>query len=125
MRSFNKVLIIGNLTKDPVVKDLEGGFKIATFTVATNRNFSTKDGEKVQQTDFHKVVTWRKLAEICANYLKKGSAVMVEGKLTTNKFETKEGKKVQITEIHADEVNFISIKKEHENAEINLEEVPV
>ena len=125
MRSFNKVLIIGNLTKDPLVKDLEGGSKMATFTVATNRNFSTRDGEKVQQTDFHKIVAWRKLAEICSNYLKKGSAVMVEGKLTTNKFENKEGKKIQVTEIHADEVNFITVKKEQENEEINLVEVPV
>ena len=125
MRSFNKVLIIGNLTKDPLVKDLEGGSKMATFTVATNRNFSTRDGEKVQQTDFHKIVAWRKLAEICSNCLKKGSAVMVEGKLTTNKFENKEGKKIQVTEIHADEVNFITVKKEQENEEINLVEVPV
>lgn len=120
MRSFNKVLLIGNLTKDPEVLDLESGVKLAKFTLATNKNWSTKEGEKKEQTDFHNVVAWRKLAEICGTYLKKGSAVLVEGKLSTNKYKNKAGENKTITEIHADEINFIKYKKDQDIDEINL-----
>lgn len=120
MKSFNKVLLIGNLTRDPEVTDLESGVKMAKFTLATNRNWSTRDGEKKEQTDFHNVIVWRKLAEICANYLKKGAAVLVEGKLQTNKFKDKEGHDKSITEVHADEINFITYKKRLDVDEINL-----
>ena len=120
---MNKVFLIGNLTKDPELVDLEAGVKLAKFVVATNKNWQNKEGEKVEHTDFHTVVVWRKLAEICSNYLKKGSAVMIEGKLTQNKFVGKDGKNKSVTEIHADEVNFITTKKNNEIDEINLVEV--
>jgi single-strand DNA-binding protein len=120
---MNKVFLIGNLTKDPELIDLEAGVKLAKFTLATNKNWQNKEGEKVEQTDFHTIVAWRKLAEICFNYLKKGSAVMVEGKISQNKFKTKDGKNKTITEIHADEINFITTKKNNEIEEINLVEV--
>lgn len=123
MRSFNKVLLIGNLTRDPIVKDVGEGVKVATFTLATNKGVSGEKKEK--QADFHKVVAWRGLAEVCGNYLKKGSAVLVEGKIANNKYENKEGKKVQSTEIHADEVNFITFKKDEAKDEVNLEVVEV
>ncbi len=120
MRSFNKVLLIGNLTRDPEIVDLESGVKLAKFTLATNKNWNTKDGEKKEQTDYHNVVAWRKLAEICASYLKKGSAVLVEGKLSTNKYKNKAGENKQKTEVHADEINFIKYKKDRDIDEINL-----
>lgn len=123
MRSMNKVFLIGNLTKDPELIDLETGVKLAKFTLATNKNWLNKEGEKVEQTDFHTIVAWRKLAEICFTYLKKGSAVMVEGKIAQNKFKTKNGKNKTTTEIHADEINFITTKKNNEIEEINLVEV--
>ncbi|MGL5830772.1 MAG: single-stranded DNA-binding protein [Candidatus Altimarinota bacterium] len=124
MRSMAKVLIVGNLTKDPEIMELESGIKMAKFTVATNRNWTNKEGEKFEQTDFHKVIAWRKLAEICGSYLRKGSAVLVEGKLSNNSFTSKEGKNVKVTEIQADEVNFIANKKNETMNEINLVEVP-
>ncbi|MCC6643748.1 single-stranded DNA-binding protein [Candidatus Peregrinibacteria bacterium] len=120
MRSLNKVLLIGNLTKDPESIDLDSGIKMAKFTIATNKSWSNKNGEKKEQTDFHTVVAWRKLAEICNEYLKKGSAVMIEGKLHNNKFKDKEGREKNVTEVHADEVNFISYRKNQEVDEINL-----
>ncbi len=120
MRSFNKVLLIGNLTKDPEILDLESGVKLAKFTLATNKNWSTKEGEKKEQTDFHNIVAWRKLAEICGAYLKKGSAVLVEGKLNTSKYKSKAGENKLVTEIYADEINFIKYKKDQDIDEINL-----
>lgn len=100
--------------------DLEAGVKMAKFTIATNRNWSSKDGEKKVQTDFHNVIVWRKLAEICQNYLKKGSAVLVEGKLSTNKFKDKDGNPRSVTEVQAEEVNFITYRKNQDIDEINL-----
>ena len=97
---------------------------MAKFTVATNRNWTNKEGEKFEETDFHKVIAWRKLAEICASYLRKGSAVLVEGKLSNNSFTSKEGKNIKVTEIQADEVNFITNKKNETMNEISLVEVP-
>lgn len=120
MRSLNKVLLIGNLTKDPEMLDFESGVKMAKFTLATNRNWNTKDGEKKEQTDFHNVIAWRKLAEICTEHLKKGAAVLVEGKLQTNKFKDKEGNAKTVTEVHADEINFITYKRKRDIDEINL-----
>jgi len=120
MRSLNKVLLIGNLTKDPEMLDFESGVKMAKFTLATNRNWSVKGGEKKGLTDFHSIIAWRRLAEVCVDNLKKGAAVLVEGKLQTNKFKDKEGNSKSITEVHADEINFITYKKKHDIDEINL-----
>lgn len=120
MRSLNKVLLIGNLTKDPEMIDLDSGIKMAKFSLATNHGWTAKDGEKKSSTDFHSVVVWRKLAELAEQYLKKGSAVLVEGKLHNNKFLDKEGKNKTVTEVHADEINFITYKKNAEVEEINL-----
>lgn len=120
MRSLNKVLLIGNLTKDPEMLDFDSGVKMARFTLATNRNWNTKEGEKKEQTDFHNVIAWRKLAEICTEHLKKGAAVLVEGKLQTNKFKDKEGNAKTVTEVHADEINFITYKRKRDIDEINL-----
>lgn len=120
MRSLNKVLLIGNLTKDPEMIDLDSGIKMAKFSLATNHGWTAKDGEKKTATDFHSVVVWRKLAELAQQYLKKGSAVLVEGKLHNNKFQDKEGKNKTVTEVHADEINFITYKKNAEIDEINL-----
>jgi len=124
MRSLNKVIILGNLTKDPENKIVGSGLSVTKFTVATNRNWTGKNETGEVHTDFHKVVVWRKLADICVKYLKKGSAVLVEGKLTNNSFKTKDDKKVSNTEIVADEISFISYNKSKDVEEINLVEVP-
>lgn len=120
MRSLNKVLLIGNLTRDPELQDMESGIKMGKFTLATNRNWISKDGEKKEQTDFHNIVVWRKLAEICFSHLKKGSAVLVEGTLRNNQFTDKEGVTKKNTEVQAEEVNFITYRRNEDMDQINL-----
>lgn len=83
MRNVNKVFIIGNLTRDPELKQTKSGQSIATFGVATNREWATKDGQKHTSTEFHEVVAWARLAEICVQLLKKGKLVYLEGYLKT------------------------------------------
>lgn len=120
MRSLNKVLLIGNLTRDPELMDMESGVKMGKFTLATNRNWTNKDGEKKEQTDFHNIVVWRRLAEICFAHLKKGSAVLVEGTLKNNQFTDKEGSLKRKTEVQAEEVNFITYQRNQDMDQINL-----
>lgn len=83
MRCVNKVILIGNLTRDPELKQTTNGQSIATFGLATNREWMTKDGRKQQSSEFHELVAWARLGEICQQYLKKGKLVYVEGYLKT------------------------------------------
>jgi len=99
MRSVNKVIIIGNLTRDPEMKDTQGGQPITTFGIATNREWVTGEGERKQSTEFHEVVAWAKLAEICSKYLKKGKLVYLEGYLKTRSWESDNGEKRFRTEV--------------------------
>ena len=105
MNSLNKVQIIGNLTRDPEFKQLDTGNTVANIGVATSRKF--KDEEK---TEFHNVVVWGKLAEICHYYLKKGKKVYFEGRLETRSWEDDSGKKNYRTEIIAEEMIMLSPK---------------
>lgn len=99
-RSLNKVLLIGNLTRDPELRFTPQGTAVCTFGLATNRSWTTGEGgEKNEQTEFHRVVAWSKLAEICGQLLKKGRKVFVEGRLQTREWTTQEGQKRQVTEI--------------------------
>ncbi len=122
MRSINKVMVLGNLTKDPEFKEFDSGKRCAKFSVATNRNWLNKDGEKQTHTDFHNVIAWEKLAEICRDYLKKGAPVLLEGRLSNSSFE-KEGRKFHRTEIFVDQLNLISYQKKADQEEINIVEV--
>ena len=99
MRSVNKVILIGNLTRDPEMKETQSGQPITTFGIATNREWNTSDSERKKSTEFHEVVAWSKLAEICNNYLKKGKLVYLEGYLKTKSWETETGEKRFRTEI--------------------------
>jgi single-strand DNA-binding protein len=99
MRSINKVIIIGNLTRDPDMKETQNGQAITTFGIATNREWVVGDGERKKSTEFHEVVAWAKLAEICGKFLKKGKLVYLEGYLKTRSWETEEGDKRFRTEI--------------------------
>ncbi len=100
---LNKVMIIGRLTRDPEVRTTPGGAQVASFSVATSFNWTDKnDGQKKEQTEFHNVVAWRKLAEIVGQYLKKGSQVYIEGRLQTRSWEGQDAKKNYRTEIVAD-----------------------
>jgi single-strand DNA-binding protein len=95
----NKAIIIGHLGKDPEVRHLEGGKAVANFSMATSESYKNKQGEKVTNTEWHNVVLWSPLAEIAERFLKKGSQVYIEGKLTTRSWEDKEGNKRYTTEI--------------------------
>jgi single-strand DNA-binding protein len=86
-KSLNKVMLIGNLTRDPELKHTANNNAVCSFGIATNRDWLTKDGEKQSDVEFHNITAWGKLAEICGQYLKKGSKVYVEGRLQTRKWE--------------------------------------
>ncbi len=99
MRSINKVILIGNLTRDPELRQTANGQNVTTFGVATNRDWMTKEGERKNSAEFHECVSWAKLAEICEQYLTKGNLVYVEGYLKTRSWDTPEGIKKFKTEV--------------------------
>ncbi len=99
MRSINKVIIIGNVTRDPEIKQTVSGQPIATFGIATNRDWMTRNGEHHTSSEFHEVVAWSKLADICSKYIRKGKLVYIEGYLKTRSWDTPEGVKKFRTEI--------------------------
>ncbi len=110
--SLNKVQLIGNLTRDPEVKQIPGGQTVATFGVATNLTWTDQSGNKQTKTEFHNIVAWRKLAEICGQYLRKGSKVYVEGRLQTRDWEAEDGSRRYRTEIVADNMIMLDRKGE-------------
>lgn len=111
MRGVNKVILVGNLGKDPEVNHLEGGVAVAKFSLATSEPYTDKNGNRVDQTEWHNIVCWRKLAEVAEKYLKKGSAIYVEGKLRTRSYD-KDNIKRYFTEIVADTFSMLDRKPE-------------
>ena len=111
MQSLNRVTLIGNLAADPEVRETSTGKKVANFALATNRKWNSPDGEKKHATDYHKVVAWHKLGEICGEYLKKGSSVYLEGLLKNSSYENDKGETKYVTEIIANNVNILTWKK--------------
>lgn len=109
---LNKAFIIGNLTRDPELKSLPSGVQVASFSVATNRVWKDKNGAKQESADFHNIVVFGNQAESSSKFLKKGSQVLIEGRLQTRSWEDAEGKKMYRTEIVADKVTFGSKAKE-------------
>lgn len=102
MFSLNRATIIGNLTRDPELKQTATGQSVCTFGVATNRAWTGQDGQKQEATEFHNIVAWAKLAQICAQYLTKGRKVYVEGRLQTHDWEGQDGVRRYRTEIIAE-----------------------
>lgn len=100
----NKVQLIGHVGQDPEVKDLEGGKKVANLTIATNDYYINDKGEKVENTEWHKVAAWGKIAEIIEKYVVKGKEIVVEGKLTHRSYEDKDGTKRYVTEVVANDI---------------------
>ncbi len=103
--NLNKVLLYGNLTRDPELRALPSGMNVASFSLATNRVFRDRDGKKQEQADFHNIVVFGRQADTVSQYLKKGSSAFVEGRLQTRSWE-KEGQKQYRTEVVADRVQF-------------------
>ena len=104
---INKVTLIGNLGKDPEIRNLEGGVSVARFSLATNENYRDKNGEWQTQTEWHDIVAWRQLAEKAARDLHKGSLVYIEGKITHRKWQDKEGQDRYSTEIVANTIRSL------------------
>jgi single-strand DNA-binding protein len=102
---LNRVVLIGRLTKDPELRYTPAGVAVATFTLAVDRPFSNQQGNR--EADFLNIVTWRQLAETCANYLRKGRLTAVEGRIQVRHYDNNEGKRVYMTEIIADNVRFL------------------
>ena len=99
MSGVNKVILIGNVGKDPEVRYLEGNVPVAKFSLATNETYKNKEGAKVDQTEWHHIVLWRGLAEIAEKYVRKGSLLYIEGKIKTRSWEDKDGQKKYMTEV--------------------------
>ena len=105
---MNKVILQGNLGFDPELRAREGKVTVCTFNLATNENVRGKDGKAQDVTEWHRIVTFGKTAELCAKYLKKGDSALLEGKISSSKFTTKEGKEQTSFSIIADSVRFLS-----------------
>lgn len=103
---LNRALVIGNITRDPELKALPGGSKVCTFSVATNRVWKDKNGAKQESVDYHNIVVFGRQAETAGQYLKKGSSVLVEGRMQTRSWDAADGQKKYRTEIVADRVQF-------------------
>ena len=108
MLGINKVILIGNLGKDPELQHTPSGNTVCKFSVATTDQWKDSSGNKQQKTEWHNIVVWGKLAEICNQYLEKGKTAYIEGKITTRSWEDKDGNKRYMTEIVASTVQFMS-----------------
>ncbi len=98
---FNKAILIGRLGRDPEVRHTTSGTAVADFSVATNEVWTDQSGERQERTEWHRIVVWRRLAEICEKYLRKGSLVMIEGRIQTREWEDRDGNRRRTTEIVA------------------------
>ena len=107
MPSVNKVILLGNLGRDPELRFMPNGDAVCNFSIATTDSWKDKAGEKQERTEWHNIVMYRKLAEIAGEYLKKGSSIYVEGRLQTRKWQTKEGQDRYTTEVIADSMQML------------------
>jgi single-strand DNA-binding protein len=107
MASVNKVILIGNLGKNPELRYTPGGQAVANFSIATSEKFTDKSGQKRESTEWHNIVAWGKLGELANQYLKKGRPVYIEGKLTTRSWDDKDGNKKYKTEVVANQMQFL------------------
>jgi len=112
MASLNKVMLIGNLGKDPEVRAIPSGVKVANFSIATTESYTDKNNQKVDKTEWHNIVMWRGLAEVAEKYLKKGNQVFIEGKLTTRSWDDQTGQKKYMTEIVADNMVMLGGRRD-------------
>ena len=106
---YNKVTLVGRLTKDPMVNEFDENKKRGFFTLAVDRGYKTADGKKCQ--DFINIISWNKLADVCEEHLKKGNLILVDGQIHSRKYENSEGETQYITEITAERIKFLEDKK--------------
>lgn len=122
MRSVNKVILLGYVATDPEFKEV-GNHTLTRFKIALRRDWRTADGEKHQITDYQTVVAWQQLAKLSYEYLRKGSGVYVEGRLSKRKYKAQDGSDRYITEVVADTILFVSYAKNKDQEEIHLNDV--
>lgn len=114
MSGVNKVILVGNLGRDPEVRHLDNGRAVANFTIATSETYKNRQGERVTNTEWHNVVLWSPLAEIAEKYLKKGRQVYIEGKLTTRSWDDKDGNKRYTTEVVGQNLTLLGTRDQAE-----------
>ena len=110
MASFNKVILIGNLTADPELKQTQNGISVTSFSIAVSRRFASKNTENTQQADFINIVAWRGTAEFITKYFQKGKSILIVGSLQTRTWTDQNGQKRYVTEVVADEAQFVEKK---------------
>lgn len=120
-RSLNKVQLIGNLTRDPELRYTPTGAAVCTLGLATNRQWTTEAGEKKEETEFHRVVAWNKLAELCSQLLTKGRKIYVEGRLRTNQWQGQDGAQRNTTEVVIEDMIILDSKRPMSGEEVHSE----
>lgn len=111
MSSLNKAMLIGNLGRDPELKYTPSGDAVCNFSIATSESWTDKSGTKQERTEWHNIVVWRKLAEICQRYLTKGSKVYIEGRIQSREYDAKDGSKRRVTEIVATQMVMLGSRQ--------------
>jgi len=110
--SVNKVILVGNVGKDPEIRHLDTGVAVANFPLATSESYTAKNGEKVTTTEWHNIVLWRGLAEVAEKYVTKGRQLYIEGRIRTRNYDDKDGNKRYITEIYGDTMQMLGTKSD-------------
>ena len=125
MAGVNKVILVGRLGRDPEVRYTPSGTAVANFSIATSEQWTNKDGEKQERTEWHKIVAWKRLGEICGEYLHKGSQIYIEGRLQTRDWEDRDGNKRYTTEVVAQNMQMLGSAGKEGRAETTDERFPV
>ncbi len=112
MSGVNKVILVGNVGKDPEIRYLESNVPVAKFTLATNEVYRNKDGQKIEQTEWHQIVLWRHLAEVAEKFVRKGTLLYVEGRIKSRSWVDKDGVKKYTTEIEGENITILSKRNE-------------
>ncbi len=115
--SVNKVILVGNVGKDPEVRHLDSGVAVANLPLATSETYTAKNGEKVSTTEWHNIVLWRGLADVAEQYVKKGRQLYIEGRIKTRSYDDKDGNKKYITEIYADVMQMLGSRSDNQSNE--------
>lgn len=108
--SVNKVILIGNVGKDPEIRHLDSGVAVANFPLATSESYTAKNGDRVSTTEWHNIVLWRGLADVAEKYVKKGMQLYIEGRIKSRSYDDKDGNKRYITEIYGDSMRMLTTK---------------
>lgn len=114
--SVNKVILVGNVGKDPEVRHLDSGVAVANFPLATSESYNAKNGERVTNTEWHNIVLWRGLAEVAEKYVTKGRQLYIEGKIRTRSYDDKDGNKRYITEIYGDQMQMLGTRADNQGS---------